>query len=199
MQSDYTTKIRINNIIAKSDIVPPFSLSSLSAAWPFSTRHVLSHILLPLQHVNLSIFHTGSVISRSSRSVQDVKASFQWLRSFLASFNLELSDHYTLLNIVAFANLAPPIELASLATNLPNCSYDPSPLLSEKDDHEHLVNCIVFYFLDEASSRYTALIFPTGKVTFTGFKSVAELEAHALKFSSILSEITLNHPEVLRE
>ena len=196
MQYDYTTKISINNIIAKSDIVPPFSLSSFFSAFPSSTRHALSDIFFPFYHISLSIFHTGSVISRSSRSVSDVKASFRWLRSFLASFNLELSTHYDILNIVSSVNLALPINLSLLSSYLPNCSYDPSPLLSEKDDHEHLVNCVTFYF-HEGRPRYTALIFPTGKVTFTGFKSVAELEAHALKFSSILSEIALKHPEVL--
>ena len=195
---DHTTRteIEITNIVAKSQLVPPFSLSSLSAAFPFSHRSILPRIFLPFHHMNLSIFRTGTVISRSAHSVSDLEASFRWLRSIFSPFDLELSDHYTILNIVAFANLAPPLELSILATNLPNCSYDPSPLLSEKDDHEHLVNCVTFYF-HEGKPRYASLIFPTGKVTFTGFKSVAELEAHALKFSSILSEIALNHPEVL--
>lgn len=197
MNSDHITKLRINNIVAKSDIVPPFSLSSLSAAFPFSIRHALSCIFLPypIQHVNLSIFNTGSVISRSSRSVSDIEASFQWLRSFLASFDLELSSHYIILNIVASIELALPMNLLALSSHLLNCSYDPSPMLSD-DGHEHLVNCIAFYF-HEARPHYTALIFPTGHVTFTGFESTAELRAYVLKFSSILSEITQNHPEVL--
>ena len=197
MVDNHSTKIEISNIIAKSQLIPPFSLSSLSAAFPFSHRSVLSRIFLPFDHMNFSIFRTGTVISRAAHSVSDVEDSFNWFRSVLSSFDLKLSDRYLILNIVAFANLSPPIELASLATNLPNCSYDPCPLRSEKDKHEHLVNCIVFYFLDEASSRYTALIFPSGKVTFTGFKSTAELEAHTLKLSSLLSQICLNHPEVL--
>ena len=197
MQFDNAIKIRLNNIIAKSDIVPPFSLLSLSATFPFSTRHALSRILLshPGQHSYFSIFHTGSVISRSSRSVQDVEGSFHWLRSFLAPFNLELSNHYDILNIVASAHLASSLDLSALSSYLSNCSYDPAPSISG-DGYEHLVNCIIFHF-HEARSRYTALIFPTGSVTFTGFKSIAELEAHASKLSSLISEITLNHPEVL--
>ena len=197
MQYEDTPKIRINNAIAKSNIVPPFSLSSLSAAFPFSTQHVLSRILLshPGQHSYFSIFPTGSVISRSSRSVQDAKGSFHWLRSFLASFNLELSTHYDILNIVASTNLVPPLNLSALSFYLPHCFYDPAPSLSD-DGHEHFVNCITFHFRD-VKPRYTALIFPTGNVTFTGFKSAAELRAHGLKLSSLLSEITLNHPEVL--
>lgn len=201
MQSDIT-KIHINNIIAKSDIVPPFSLSTLSAAFPFSIkRRALSRILLlppfPLQHVNFSIFNTGSVISRSSRSVSDVKASFFWLRSFLASFELALSSHYRILNIVASANITPPLNLLTLSSFLPKCSYDPSPLLSD-DGHEHLVNCITLYF-HEDRPHYTALIFPTGNVTLTGFKSIAELELYAIKLSDIISKITIKNPEVLGE
>ena len=199
MQSDIT-KIHINNIIAKSDIVPPFSLSTLSVAFPFSIkRRALSRILLlppfPLQHVNFSIFNTGSVISRSSRSVSDVETSFFWLRSFLASFELELSSNYRILNVVASANLVPPLNLSALSAYLLNCSYDPSPSLSD-DGHEHLVNCITFYF-HEDRPHYTALIFPTGNVTLTGFKSVAELEKYALKLSAIISEIIPDHPGVL--
>ena len=197
MVDNHSTKIEISNIIAKSQLIPPFSLSSLSAAFPFSHRSVLSRIFLPFDHMNFSIFRTGTVISRAAHSVSDVDDSFNWFRSVLASFNLELSKQYTIINIVAFANLSPPIKLSTLAPQLPKCSYDPSPLRSEKDKHEHLVNCIVFYFFDKASSRYTALIFPSGKVTFTGFKSITELGAHVSELSSILSEITLNHPEVL--
>ena len=194
MPSDYVN-IRINNIVAKSDIVPPFSLSSFFAASPPFTQHVLSNILVPFDYISLSIFHTGSVISRSSRSISDVKASFRWLRSVLAPFNLELSTHYDIINIASSVNLALPLNLSALALYLPNCSYDPSPSLSD-DGHEHLVNCIAFHF-HEARPHYTALIFPTGSVTFTGFKSTDELGPHVLKLTSLISEIALNHPEVL--
>jgi len=196
MVDNYSTKIKISNIIVKSQLVPPFSLSSLSAAFPFSHRSVLSRIFLPFHQMNLSIFRTGTVISRSSRSLSDVEASLDWLRSILASFNLELSNQYAILNIVASVNLAPHLNLFELATYLTNCSYDPSPLFSEKDDHEHLVNCITHYF-HEGRPHYTALIFPTGEVTFTGFKSIPDLEAHALQLASLFSHIAQNHPEVL--
>jgi len=195
MQSDYIAKININNIIAKSDIVPPFSLSALSAAYHFSTKHALSRILVSFQHSYFSIFNTGSVISRSSPSIPDLEASFQCLRSFLASYNLELSRHYVILNIVASATLAITLNLSDLALYLSDCSYDPSSSLSD-DGHEHFVKCITFHFR-KVRPHYTALIFPTGNITFTGFKSVAELRAHGSEFSSLLSEITLNHPEVL--
>ena len=192
-----TPKIQITNIIAKSQLVPPFSLSSLEAKHPFDHKAVLSRIFIPYKHIKFSIFRTGTVMSRAARSFNELDNSFSWLSSkFLPDFDLELSDKHDVLNIVAFVNLAPPLELSNLATNLLNCSYDPSPLFSEKDEHEHMVNCIIYYFYEDGP-RYTALIFPTGKVTLTGFKSIAELELHALKLSSLLSEISLEHPEVL--
>ena len=201
MMHDDVTQIKITNIVAKSQLVPPFSLSSLYDAYFYpSGRTVLSRILLPFKHMSLSIFRTGTVISRSAHSFSDLKASFDWLQSRLSPFDLKLSDHYTIINIVAFANLVPPMKLSILATQLLNCTYDPYPLHSEKDNYEHLVNCITFRFYEgEAKPRCTALIFPSGKVTFTGFKSVAELDAHALKLSSIIAEISQNHPEVLKK
>ena len=201
MLHDDVTQIKITNIVAKSQLVPPFSLSSLYDAYFYpSNRTVLSRILLPFEYMSLSIFRTGTVISRSAHSFSDLKASFDWLQSTLSPFNLKLSDHYTIINIAAFANLAPPMELFFLAIQLLNCTYDFCFLQSEKDKHEHFVNCIVFHFYEgKAKPRYTALIFPSGKVTFTGFKSVAELEAHALKLSSIIAEISQNHPEVLSQ
>ena len=189
-------KIKISNIIAKSQLIPPFSLSSLSVAFPFSHRSAFSRIILPFHHMNFSIFRTGSVISRATNSVSDVEDSFNWLRSILFPFGLELSDRYTILNIVAVANCAPPIVLSSLAANLPNCSFDPFPVFSEKDDHQHLVNCITYRFPKD-KFHYTSLIFSSGKAIFTGFKSIPELGLHAFKFSSLISKISRDHPEVL--
>lgn len=190
-------KIQITNIIAKSHLVPPFSLSSLESKYPFDHKAVLSRIFIPYDHIKFSVFRTGTVMSRAARSFHELQDSFSWLSSkFLAEFNLELSNEYDVLNIVAFSDFHFAFDLHELAPHLLNSSYDPSPLFSEKDEHEHLVNCITYYF-HEGRPRYTALIFPTGKVTFTGFKSVTELEAHVLKLSSLLSKISLEHPEVL--
>lgn len=190
---------QITNIIAKSQLVPPFSLSSLEAKYPFDHKAVLSRIFIPCNHVKFSIFRTGTVMSRAARSFIELEDSFSWLSSkFLPDFNLELSDKHFVLNIVALSDLhlSSKFNLFVLAPHLPNCSYDSSPLFSEKDEHEHLINCITYYFY-EGQPRYTALIFPTGKVTLTGFKSVAELELHVFKLASILSEICLDHPEVM--
>ena len=194
MQCVDIPKIIINNVTAICDIVPPFSLSSLSAAFPFSTHNALSRIVFPFYHTNLSIFHTGSVISRSSRSVSDIDDSFLWLSSFLAIFNLKLSSHYDILNIAGSTNIALPLNLSALSLYLPNCTYDPSPSLS--CGGQHAVHCIVFHFR-KVRPRSTALIFPSGNVILTGFESASELTFHTSKLLSLLSEITLNHPEVL--
>lgn len=194
-------KIRITNIISKSQLIPPFSLSLIEERYPFDyDRIVLSRIFVPYKHIKFSIFRTGTVISRAARSIDELDESFNWLQSaFLSDFNLKLADKYEVLNIVAVSDVYASFNLFELATHInSNASYDPSPIIGEKDDHEHLVDCITYYF-HEGKPRYTALIFPTGKVTLTGFKSTAELEAHALKLSSLLSEISLNHPEVLSQ
>jgi len=194
------TKTQITNIIAKSQLVPPFTLSPLEAKCPFDHKAVLSRIFIPYNNVKFSIFRTGTVMSRAARSFDELVTSFSWLSTFLSDFNLELSHKYDILNIVAFHDfqLAHSLNLYELTSYLLNCSYDPSPLYSEKDEQEHMVNCITYYF-HEGRPRYTALIFPTGKVTLTGFKSVPELESHVLKLSSLLSEISLDHPEVLNK
>ena len=193
-----TPKIQITNFIAKSQLVPPFSLSSLEVKHPFSPK-ALSRIFIPYKHVKFSIFHTGTVLSRAARSFDELDDSFNWLSSeFLPDFNLKLSDKYDVLNIVALSDFCVgSIDLSELATHLhSNCSYDPCATISDKDDLEHLVDCITYYF-HEGRPHYTALIFSTGKVIFTGFKSIAELELHCLKLSSSISKICLNHPEVI--
>ena len=196
---------RITNIIAKTQLVHPFTLSSLESKHPFDhsdnyNAKLVFHgarIFIPHEHIKFSVFRTGTVLSRAARSFNELDESFSWLSSFLADFNLKLCDEYEILNIVAFSRLPFSFNLYELATHLLSSSYDSSPSLSE-EGYEHLVNCITFYFR-ETKPRYTALIFPTGRVTLTGFKSVAELELHISKLSELVSEIAVNHPEVLSD
>ena len=198
-----TPKIKVTNIVAKSQLVPPFTLSSLEAKHPFDhtdkyNPKLVFHgarIFVPYEHIKFSLFRTGTVLSRAARSVPELKKSFSWLSSFLSNYNLKLSDTHEILNIVAFTRLPFSLNLFELATFIPNCSYDASSSLSE-DGHEHIVNCITFYFREE-KPRYTALIFPTGNVTLTGFKSVSELEDHTMKLFFLISEISSDHPETL--
>jgi TATA-box binding protein (TBP) (component of TFIID and TFIIIB) len=192
-------KIQITNIVAKSHLVPPFSLSSLATEFPFTAQSALPHIPLSYQHSKFSIFKTGTVISRASRSVPDLESSLKWLSSRLCDFDLCLSDNYEILNIVAYSQLLPfPVNLSPLAELLPHSSYDPSPILS--DGCEHLVDAITTYLspLDHNSKPHrTALIFATGKATLTGFKSIHDLELHASRLSSLLTQISHEHPEVI--
>lgn len=195
-------QIQITNIVSKSKLVPPLSFSALESEYPFdrdSRSAPIFHgtrIPISYKHIKFSIFRTGTILSRAARSLNELDESFSWLSSFLLDFNLELSNKYDILNIAALSDFFSSFNLSELASHIPNCSYDPSPLLSEKDNQEHLVDCIVYYF-HEDTPRYTALIFATGKVIFTGFKSVAELELSAFKLASLFSQIRLEYPEVL--
>ena len=193
-------KIQITNIVAKAQLVPPFTLSSLELKHPFDHGHKYdpklvfhgARISIPHNHFKFSVFNTGTVMSLASRSLNELDDSFTWLSSFLSDFNLQLSDKHDVVNIAASSDLFCAFNLFELVTHL-NSSYDPSPL---GDDQHHLIDCITYHFHEQAP-RYTALIFPSGKVIFTGFKSLSVLKSHALKLSSLLSEISLNHPEVL--
>lgn len=197
MVSDRPARIRITNIIAKTYVVPPFSLLEFSSEFPFSKKPFLPRIYLPFKDTNFSIFYSGNIISRSSTSRADLDASFAWLRSILATFRLKMSENYIILNIVSTVNLAPPLNLLPLALNLKNSSYDPSPLLAESY-RECNVDAIVYYFNPSMKPRRTALIFSTGNVVLTGFNSFSDLDTHVVKLSSDLLKIVSDHPEVMK-
>lgn len=194
-------KIQITNINAQTQLVPPFNLSSLATDYPLVEKFPGKFFKLESgedkdKKAKFSIFLSGTIISRGSSSFSMLDATFAWLRNVLTLHGLEFADHYDITNIAASSDLFCSFHLYELATHLLNSSYDPSPTFSDKDEHLHLLDCIVYRF-HERAPRYTSLIFPSGKVIFTGFKSLSVLESHALKLSSLLSEISLNHPEVL--
>ena len=189
--------MRITNIISKTHLIPPFSLSALSSAFPFSNEKTSLHrIFIPYNNINFSIFRSGNIISRSSISQLDLESSFEWLRSILVPFELKMSQSYEILNIVSTINLTPPLKLLLLAEYLPNCSYDPSPLLSESN-RESCVDAIVHYFVPNEKPRRTALIFSTGNVVLTGFNSFSDLNEYSMKLSRNIFEIAQMHPEVV--
>lgn len=195
--------VQITNIVAKAQLVRPFNFSSLESKHPFDHGHkydpkLVFHgasIFLTHGYSKFSLFRTGTVMSLASRSINELNVSFAWLSSFLSDFNLQLSDQYDIINIAATSDFFCAFHLLELATFIPFESfYDPQVAVVSKKDN--FVDCITYYFHDHGP-RYTALIFPTGKITLTGFKSIPVLEAHALELSSILSKISLDHPEVL--
>jgi TATA-box binding protein (TBP) (component of TFIID and TFIIIB) len=196
-------KIKVTNIVAKSLLVPPFSLNSLSSDYPFSPSPFFSRIAIPSgvnKNVSFSLFRSGVVVSRAAQSITDLEESFSWLRSFLDSYNLKLAEPYQIINIASVALLSPPLDLPQLSQVLPNCSYDPSPMLFSTG-HEHLIHNLTYYFSADRTlkPRRTALIFPSGNVTLTGFISIPDLEAHALHLSALLSRIANEHSEVLAQ
>jgi TATA-box binding protein (TBP) (component of TFIID and TFIIIB) len=107
-----------------------------------------------------------------------------------------MSQNYEILNIVSTINIAPPLHLLSLVRYLPNCSYDPSPVLIESE-REFCVDAVVYYFVPNEKPHRTALIFSTGNVVLTGFNSFFDLKMYSLKLSETLSEIANMHPEVI--
>ena len=198
MDSDERTQIKITNIISKTHLIPPFTLSEFSSAFPFSEERTFLHrVYIPYKNTNFSVFRSGSIISRSSTSQTELESSFEWLRSILATFALRMSCSYEILNIVSVINMAPKLNLLSLVEYLPNSSYDPSPLLTESK-REFCVDAIVYYFAPNEKPRRTALIFSTGSVVLTGFNKFLELGEYSMRLSELLSKIVAGHPEVLR-
>lgn len=197
MSQNKLAQMRITNIISKTHLIPPFSLSVFSSAFPFSNEKTSLHrIYIPYNNINFSIFRSGNIISRSSISQLGLESSFEWLRSILVPFELKMSRSYEILNIVSTINLTPPLKLLLLAEYLPNCSYDPSPLLSESN-RESCVDAIVHYFVPNEKPRRTALIFSTGNVVLTGFNSFSDLNEYSMKLSRNIFEIAQMHPEVI--
>ena len=194
-QAHFHVKITTVNFIAKTVIKKPFSLSPLSLAFPFESSLQLRRIPIPHHSAKFSIFTTGAVVSRAAHTKHDLRASFAWLRAYLATFGLALSEPYQITNIVAVARIAPRLDLPELAPFLHTASYDP---IRVEDDYgvERAVDAIVYYFSPE-KPRNTALIFPSGRVTLTGFTSIESLEAKAIALSSLLFQLASEHPEIL--
>ena len=197
-------KTQITNIVAKAQLVPPFTLSSLESKHPFdhgkkyNPKQVFHGSRISISHdpFKFSVFRTGTIMSLVSRSLNELDDSFIWLSSFLADFNLQLSDKHDIINITGLSDFLCAFNLFELVSRLhSDSSFDPSPLYSGKDDQLHL-DCITFYFYDK-TPRYTALIFSSGKIIFTGFKSIPTLKSHARELSSLLSKISFDHPGVL--
>jgi len=194
-QPHFPVKITTVNFIAKTAIKKPFSLDALAARSPFLASSELRRIPIYHDSVKFSIFTTGTVVCRAAQSFHELIASFAWLRGFLADFGLTFGEPYQIKNIVAVAKIAPRLDLAVLAPLLHTASYDP---IRVEDEYgfERAVDAIVYYFSPERP-RNTALIFPTGRATLTGFTSIASLEAKAIALSSQLFQLAREQTEIL--
>jgi len=190
-------KVRTVNIVARSSLIPPFSLTPLISSYPYDREKFLSHIAVPHHRALFCIYDTGKVVSLSSKSISDLEASFAWLRALLSGYGLNLAKTCEITNIVAVARIAPPLNLRILAPFLPRASYDPSRDFGATS-YERLFDAIVYHFLPPSiRPRQTALIFRTGRVTFTGFRSPVILRAAAQLLASQIARIIEDHPEVL--
>lgn len=190
-------RVRTVNIVATTGLKPPFSLEPLLSTYPFDSEQFLNYIIVPSQRSLFRIFTTGKVVSLTAKSIPDLEASLAWLRALLAGFGLTLLDFYEISNIVGVAQIAPPLDLMCLVRYLPRASYEPSHDFGPTS-FEHLLNAITYYFQPPSiKPRQTALIFRTGRATFTGFKSLPKLRAAARHLSREIADIIRCHPEVL--
>jgi hypothetical protein len=71
-QPHFPVEITTVNFIAKAAIKKPFSLSSLSLAFPFEFSFQLRRIPIYHNSVRFSIFTTGSVVSRAAQTTHEL-------------------------------------------------------------------------------------------------------------------------------
>ena len=187
--------INISNIVTLSQICSPFDLTPLQHATPFdSSKCSLSRIPIHLGRTKFSIFRSGSVISRASKSILELEENLLKLHEYLSQYELELDLEYTITNIVAFSKLQlPNFNLLALANLLPSSSYDPTASTSE---HDRPGCNVVVLALKEKKPRKTILIFSSSAITLTGFRSIPDMQNQARQLRELLVNIISEHPEV---
>jgi len=187
--------INISNIVTRSQICSPFDLTSLQHATPFdSSKSSLSRIPIHVGRTKFSIFRSGSVISRASKSILELEENLLKLHEYLSQYELELDLEYTVTNIVAFSKLQlPNFDLLTLANQLPASSYDPTASTSE---HDRPGCNVVVLALTNKKPRKTILIFSSSAITLTGFRSIPDIQNQARQLRELLVNIISEHPEV---
>jgi len=192
-------KVRIVNIVAVTALQSPFSLAKLKAVYPFAGENCLTHIAVSHERSYFAIFSTGKVLSFSSKSILGLEDAFTWLRAFLAQFGLKLSNSYEIVNVVGVLQTTTPLDLLVLGRVLPHSAYEPPSDLGLYDYHRQ-INALIYHFAPSPiRSRQTALIFSTGRVVLTGFKSIEILKMKAHLLADQIAQIVTSHPSVLAE
>ena len=189
--------VNISNIVTLSKLRSPFDLRPLEHSIPFdSSKFALSRIPIILGNTKFSVFRSGSVISRASKSIAELEENLLKFQEYLTDFGLELDLEYTITNIVAYSKLQlPALNLLTLANQLPHTSYDPSASISETDRP----GCnVVVHALTDRTPKKTILIFSSSAITLTGFRSIQDIKNQAYLFKKQLLEIIEEHPEVKR-
>ena len=187
--------VNISNIVTRSSLCSPFDLTLLKQSTPFdSSKFALSRIPIIEGQTKFSVFRSGSVISRASRSIEELEENMLKFHDYLADFGLELDLEYTITNIVAYSKLElPALDLFALANQLPHTSYDPSASISETDRP----GCnVVVHALTNRKPKKTILIFTSSAITLTGFRSIPDLKNQTYRFKKQLLDIIAKHPEV---
>lgn len=188
--------ITISNLVTLSHIVKPFDLSLLLRDKTFElTDYAFARIPIRYTQTKFSIFKSGTVVSRGSKSRDIFEMNLLRLHDFLAKYALSLDLEYTITNIVASAKLfLPRLNLSALAGYIPSSSYDRTIFTGESEGY----GCdTIVYSLSKTKPKKTILIFPTSSITLTGFRSLPDLAENAVKFKAQLKTIIDNHPEVL--
>lgn len=192
--------VNVTNIISRSQIHHPCNLTSLKKEIAFDLPDsALARIPIAQGKTKFSVFQSGSVISRASKSINELEDDLLSLYDYLEKHELELNLEYEITNIVAFSKLAiSSLDLWALANQIPTSSYDPSAADSPTDRGGCGCNVIV-YPLTKESPRKTILIFSTSAITLTGFRSLPDLKNQSYQFKKLLQDIIDKHPEVRKE
>lgn len=187
--------VNISNIVTRSSLCSPFDLTLLKQSTPFdSSKSALSRIPIIQGQTKFSIFRSGSVISRASRSIEELEENLLKFHDYLVAYGLELDLEYTIINIVAYSKLQlPALNLLALANQLPHTSYDPSASISETDRPG--CNAVV-HTLTNRKPKKTILIFSSSAITLTGFRSIVDMKNQTSQFKNQLLDIIARHPEV---
>lgn len=188
-------EVNISNIVTRSHIRSPFDLTRLEQSVSFdSSKFALSRIPIIQGQTKFSIFHSGSVISRASTSINELEENLLQVHEYLEGFGLELDLEYTITNIVAYSKLhLANLDLLVLANQLPSSSYDPSASTS---DHERPGCNVIVHALTKEKPRKTILVFSSSAITLTGFRSIPDVQNEAHRFQRLLMDIIEHHPEV---
>ncbi len=172
-------ELKIVNILTRMHIKKPFSLSQLASKMNLSSlpSH-MKHYSFTFPPVKFFLFpSTGKILSFAAPSFEVLKKSISLLYQHLSTFDIQLSDKYETLNIVAVFKL-PFFDIDLLALSLfLNASYDVEARAFPS----------IIYHPPSKKASFTAMIFSSGKVVLTGVSNAADLYDFASSLTSLVS------------
>jgi TATA-box binding protein (TBP) (component of TFIID and TFIIIB) len=195
MQRKDRPVVTVSNIITGAKIHLPVDLTALlmrtKVDYPESP---LARIPISINNTKFSVFPSGSVVSRGSKTILEFESDLLLFHNFLSAYNLELNLEYSVTNIVATSKLQlARLDLFALSRFIPTSSYDSTAVDSDRED----VRCdVIVYPLTKTRPRKTILVFSSSAITLTGFRSLPDLINQAAIFKALLVQILSEHPEV---